>query len=296
MTKIQLRRRDAGLAASACTLALLALAGCGGGTDAGVVRDQGTSTSLHMTCIDTCVQSNTLGAGQMEAHFTIVDNGEKAQAQAGFFDGFSVGYNVELDGDTLYFVQGGIATQMGLPISPGAGIKVHDAAAFSPYVMDFPQVPAGAVAGQFELRRAGQSFTSQTSLPAPFKIVSPADNTTVSKASNAVALELDAALPQAAWTVEHSQCRDTGNVLHVQVGNGSISAFSTDDGRSVQFHAADFMASLQFKDANGTPLTLASCIFVLQAAVTNGGTLADGFATGSSVSAVQLRQLTVSAR
>jgi hypothetical protein len=296
MFKIQLRRRHAGLAASACALAVLALAGCGGGTDAGVVRDKGTSTSLHMSCTGACVQSDTLTAGQMEAHFTVVDNGKKAQAQAGFFDGFTLGYNVELEGDTLYFVQGGVATQMGLPISPGAGIKVHDAAPFSPYVMDFPQVPATAVSMQFELRRAGQTLTSQTSLPAPFNIVSPADNTTVSKASNAVALQLDAALPQAAWTVEHSQCRDTSNVPHVQIGNGSVSAFSTDDGRNVQFHAADFMASLQFKDANGNPLALASCDFVLQAAVTNGGTLADGFEMGSSVSAVQLRQVTVLAR
>lgn len=296
MSKIQLRRRHAGLAAGACALALLALPGCGGGTNAGVVPDKGTSTSLHMACTGTCVPSDTLAAGQMEAHFTIVDNGKKAQAQAGFFDGFTLGYNVELHGDTLYFVQGGVATQMGLPISPGAGIKVHEAAPFSPYVMDFPQLPTTAVAGQFELRRAGQTFISQTSLPAPFNIVSPADGATVSKASNAVALQLDTAQPQATWTVENSQCRDTANVLHVQAGNGSISAFSTDDGRSVQFHAADFMASLQFKDADGNPLALASCVFVLQAAVTNGGTLADGFEAGSSVSAVQLRQLTVSAR
>ncbi len=296
MTKIQLRRRHAGLAASACALALLALAGCGGGTTAGVVNDKGTSTTLRMSCTGPCVESDTLSTGQMEAHFTVVDNGRKAQAQAGFFDGFTLGYNVELEGDTLYYVQGGVATRMGLPISPGAGIKVHDAAPFSPYVMDFPQLPAAPVAGQFELRRAGQTFTSQTSLPAPFNIVSPADGSTVSKSSNAVALQLDAALPQATWTVENSQCRDTSNVLHVQAGNGSLPAFSTDDGRSVLFHAADYMASLQFKDANGNPLALTSCVFVLQAAVTNGGTLADGFETGSSISAVQLRQLTVSAR
>ncbi|MFL6696744.1 MAG: hypothetical protein ACJ8GJ_06220 [Vitreoscilla sp.] len=296
MSKITLRRRHATLAASASTLAILLLAGCGGGTDGGVVPDKGTSTSLRMSCLSTCVQSDTASTGQMEAHFTLVDNGKKAQAQAGFFDGFTVGYNVELNGDSLYFVQGGVATRMGLPISPGAGIKVHDALPFSPYVMDFPQLPATEVAGQFELRRAGQTYVSQASLPPPFSIVAPADNTTVSKSSNAVPLQLDSAQPQATWTVENSQCRDTSNVLHVQVGNGIISAFSTDDGRSVQFHAADFMASLQFDDANGARLPLASCVFILQAAVTHGGTLADGFAIGSSVSGVQLRQVTVTAK
>ncbi len=296
MFKTIQRRRHAGLAASACALATLTLAACGGGTDAGVVRDKGVSTTLRMSCTGTCVQSNTLSTGQMEAHFTIVDNGRKAQAQAGFFDGFTLGYNVELNGDTLYFVQGGVATQMGLPISPSAGIKVHDAAPFSPYVMDFPQLPSTEIAAQFELRRAGQTYTSQVSLPAPFSIVSPADDTTVSKASNAVPIQLDSALPQATWTVENAQCRDTSNVLHEQVGNGVVSAFSTSDGRSVQFHAADFMASLPFNDANGARLPLASCVLILQAAVTDGGTLADGFETGSSVSGVQLRQVTITAR
>jgi hypothetical protein len=296
MFKTMLHRRHAGLAASACTLAILTLAGCGGGTDAGVVPDKGTSTSLHMSCLSTCVQSNTLSTGQMEAHFTVVDNGRKAQAQAGIFDGFTLGYNVELNEDTLYFVQSGGATRMGLPISPGAGIKVHDAAPFSPYVMDFPQLPATSVDGQFELRRSGQTYVSHVSLPAPFAITSPGDDTTVSKSANAVPIQLDSAQPQATWTVENSQCRDTSNVLHVQAGNGIVSPFSTVDGRSVQFHAADYMASLQFADANGVPLPLASCVFILQAAVTNGGTLADGFETGSSVSGVQLRQVTITAK
>jgi hypothetical protein len=296
MTTTMLRRRHAGLAASACALATLTLAACGGGTDAGVVPDQGSSTSLHMTCTGDCVPSDTLPAGQMEAHFTIVDNGKKAQAQAGIFDGFTLGYNVELHGDALFFVRGTDVQQMGLPISPGADIKVHDAAAFSPYILDFAQLPTAPVDAQFELRRAGQTYISHVTLPAPFAITSPTGAITVSKASNAVPLQLDSALPQATWTVENSQCRDTSNVPHVQIGNGNISAFSSDDGRSWQFHAADYMASLPFTDVNGARLPLASCVFTLQAAVTTGGTLADGFQTGSSVSGVQLRQVSVTAR
>ena len=53
-------------------------------------------------------------------HFTLVDNGRKTQAQAGFIDGFTLGYNVELDGDSLYYVQDGVATQIAPAHQPAA--------------------------------------------------------------------------------------------------------------------------------------------------------------------------------
>ena len=293
MTDTAIVRPVAGLALGACALAILALAGCGGGGESGTVNDHGrTSTTQHLECLSTCYESDTLATGGMVADFYIVDDGTRTQAQAGFHTGLTLGYNVELEGDTLYFVRDGMATQMGLPVDNRAIFPA------SPYLFDFAQRATAAVTGRFELRRAAQVYASSVTLPAPFNITSPRDGSVYSKASNAVDIQLDSARPEAAWAVVHADCRDTGDQLWVQAGgNAPSSMFTSADGRSVQFHAADYMASLQFTDTTtGAVASLKSCNFTLQATVTNGGTMADGFRAGSSISGLQMRTLKISLR
>lgn len=298
MSKTLMRRPRADPGTGACALALLILAGCGGGGEAGVVPDHGTSTNKPMVCLGPCVDSSTLSAGQMEAHFYIVDDGNRTQAQGGFFAGFSVGYNVELEGDPLYFVRGTNAVQMGLPVNDfdnTFGIVFIPLG--QPYLYDFPSNPTDAVTGQFELRRAsGQVYTSTVTLPAPFRITSPADNTVVSRASDAVALQLDSAQPDATWTVENANCTDTTGMHWTHAGGSTASLFSTADGRSVVFHAADYISTLQFTTDTGATPVLTNCVLKLQATLTNGGTLANGFMPASSISGIQLRTLSLTVR
>ena len=288
-------RRVAGFRAGACALAIVALAGCGGGGEAGTVNDHGTSTTQRMNCASACVESDTLSAGQMQAQFYLEDDGTRTQAEGGFFSGITIGYNVELHGDALYFVHGTVASQMGLPKASG-GAAMADLG--SPYLYDLPQRATAPLAGQFELHHAGQVYTSSTTLPAPFSIVSPTAGAVYSKASDAIPIQLDAARPEATWLVDAIDCRTSNNQSWVGGGAGWDPAFfTTDDGRSVQFHAATYMARLQqlFAQAGGTG-TLTSCNLTLKASVTNGGTTADGLAAGSSISGLQLRKVKISVK
>ena len=289
--KTMLRRRLAGLEAGACALAILTLAGCGGGGEAGTIHDHCTSTTERMTCAATCVPSDTLSAGQMEAHFYLEDDGTRTQAQAGFFHGFSVGYNVELGDEPLYFVRGTDSEAMALPLgySASSGDPLGD-----PYLYDFAQRATAPVAAQFQLHHAGQVYVSSVTLPAPFNINSPANGTTYSKASAVVPIQLDSAQPQASWDVANANCKATDGTTWVDGGNDGASYFSTVDGRSVQFRAADYMASLKFTNTStGAVAALVSCNITLQATVTSGGTMADGFEAGSSISGLQLRKVQI---
>lgn len=288
MTKTSIRRPLAGCVASACAVAILALTGCGGG-ESGSVDDHGkTSTSVHMNCGSACVQSDTVATAGLVAHFYIEDDGKRTQAQAGFYSGFTLIYNVELNGDSLYYVQDGVATQMGLSVDTRLG----------PYLVDFARRATAPVTGQFELRRPTQTYASTVTLPAPFDIASPQDGAVYSTSSNAIPLQLDSARPEAAWSVVNATCKDTGNVTHVALFTAAASPmFSTVDGRSAQFHGADFMAALDFTDTTtGVRPQVKSCDLKLQATVTNAGTLAGGFGVNSLISGLQLRKLSISLR
>lgn len=293
MNKTIASRRRAGLQASACALAILSLAGCGGG-EAGTIPDHGTSTSEHMNCLTTCIAADTLSAGQMEAHFYLEDDGTRTQAQAGFFSGFTIGYNVELGAEPLYFVRGTDARRMALPLvgNGQAGAPIGD-----PYIYDFARRATAAVAAQFELHHAGQVYTSSVTLPAPFAIGSPGNGSTYGRTSSVVPILLDAARPEATWDVANANCSATDGTTWVSGGGDGTPYFSTADGRSVQFRASDYMAALRFTNTTtGAVATLTSCNITLQATVTSGGTMADGFRAGSSISGLQLRKVQITLR
>ncbi len=296
MTTTSLRRPRAGLAALALAGASLPwLAACGGG-DNGVVADHsGTSSTVRMSCTGACVESDTLSPGQIEAHFYIVDDGSRAQAQAGFFNGFSIGYNVELEGDVVNFVQGSSSTRMALP-QPGsdAFANLFDLTD-SPYLADFA-LPSGAITGQFQMVRATQTLTSTVTLPAPFRITAPGNNATESKASDAVTIQLDAAQPDVAWDIRGASCVDTAGVTWSLSAASSGTYFSTADSRSFSFDAARYFASLKPVQSDGSVATLSSCAVTIHATLTNNGTVANGFRAGSSISAIQLRSLVLNLR
>jgi hypothetical protein len=298
MTQMISDRPRAGFIALACALApvLAALAGCGGG-DGGVVADpKGTSASVQLECTIKCVDSDTLSTGQMEAHFYIVDDGTRTQAQAGFFHGFAIGYDVELTGgDVVNFIQGSTSTPMELEDNMTNAFGDTLSLPGDPYLVDIKALPTAAVSGQFQLVRPTQTLTSSVTLPAPFNITAPGNNATSSKTSDAVVLQLDAAHPDVAWEAPAATCIDNTGATWDSGGGGSGTSvyFATADSRSFTFDAARYMADLVFKRTDGTIAVIDSCAVTLKALRTNEGTLADGFATGSDVSAIQLRTVKI---
>jgi hypothetical protein len=294
MTEMILHRSKAGFTAlaSAFLPVLALLAGCGGGNGGVIPDNAGTSATNVMQCTDTCIESDTLAPGKMEAHFYLVDDGSRLQAQAGFFSGFSIGYNVELQGDVLNYLQGTSTTRMALANQDPNAFFSTLGLPGSPYLADVPSLPTAAVTGQFQLVRAAQTLTSEVTLPAPFRITTPSNNATVSKATGSVAIQLDSAQPGAAWQVS-AICTDTGGTDYGQAGGAGSSLFTTADGREVSFDLASYEASLQFTQQNGTPAVITHCIVTFQATVTNDGTVADGFQSGSAASGIQLRTVSI---
>lgn len=299
MPKMTVRRPRAGLVALACASAPLlgVLAGCGGGGDNGIIPDNaGTSSTVRMNCTSQCIESDTLTPGQMEAHFYIVDDGSRAQAQAGFFSGFSLGYNVELEGDVLNFAQGSSSTRMALP--KGDNSQFFDTLRLpgNPYLADFSNLPTGEVTGQFQMVRATQTLTSTVTLPSPFRITAPGNNATSSKSSDAVTIQLDSVQPNATWEVRSASCVDTTGATWSTSTGGTAQFFSTTDSRSFLFDAAGYFDSLVLTRSDGTVAVLSSCAATVQATVTNNGTVADGFKAGSAISGIQLRTVTLNLR
>lgn len=286
------RRPLAGRFALACLAAplLAAIAGCGGGENGTVDDSAGTSTTQSMNCTVACKQSDTLASDTLEAHFYVVDDGSRTQAQVGFFSGITIGYNVELRGDVVNFVQGTTTTRMALAKAAPTSNAFFSTLGLpgNPYLADFSTMPTAAVTGEFRMVRATQTLSSSVVLPAPFRITAPGNNATSSKTSDAVTIQLDSAQPNVAWQAG-TVCTDTTGTTHVQTASGAAAYFTTADSRNFSFDAARFVAGLQYTDANGGAATIASCTMTLKALVTNDGTLAEGLGTGSAISGIQLR-------
>ena len=157
--------------ATAALATVGALASCGGG----VVPDpRGTSPDVRLQCGGNgCVPSGTLSTGSITALMYVVDDGTRTQAQAGFNTDGSIFHNVELEGDTLWLVDGGTRTRMALARGGAWDFFQNLLTLGQPYLADLAPQPTTARTYQFELRRAGGTVTSQVTLPPPFTIATP---------------------------------------------------------------------------------------------------------------------------
>ena len=276
------------LSRAAFAVALAAgLGGCGGG----VVPDPyGTSPDVRLTCDGGCVASNTLDTSRITALMFVVDDGTRTQAQAGFNTDGSIFHNVELEGDTLWFVDGPTSLRMALR-REGAWDFFGDLFTLgAPYLADIAPQPATARHYTFELRRAGGTLSSQVTLPPPFTITSPGRSQTYSIAAATVPVQVTSPLASGNFSTTF-QCLDANGIpSSSRVPDGQ--SFSQVDGTGMlfTFNVQAFLASLQFDPAT-LPAPVTSCDITLRAVDVDVGTLADGFHAFSILQATQTRSV-----
>ena len=277
--------------AAACCLAaglLAALVACGGG----VVPDPGgTSPNVRLQCDGGCVESDTLSTGSITALMVVVDDSTRTQAQAGFNTDGSIFHNVELEGDTLWFVDGGTQTQMALSLE-GAFDFFQDLLTLGqPYLADIAPQPIAARTYQFQLRRANGTLTSEVTLPTPFTIATPGGNQVFAIGSTTVPILVTAPLETGNFSTTFVCTDANGNQTSNRVPDGQ--SFSQEDatGESFQFNVQAFLASLEFdQDAfPGAPVT--RCDITLHVVETVDGSLASGFHAFSVLQATRTRSV-----
>ena len=270
------------------TALLAALAACGGG----VVPDPGgTSPNVRLQCDGGCVESDTLSTGSITALMYVVDDGTRTQAQAGFNTDGSLFHNVELEGDTLWFVDGGTQTQMALSLE-GAFDFFQDLLTLGqPYLADIAPQPTAARTYQFQLRRASGTLTSQVTLPAPFTIATPGGNQVFAIGSTTVPVLVTAPLDTGNFSTTFVCIDANGNQTSNRVPDGQSFSQVDATGESFQFNVQAFLASLEWDQDTlaGAPVT--RCDITLHVVETADGTLAPGFHAFSILQATQTRSV-----
>ena len=277
-------------AARGCLAAslLAALAACGGG----VVPDPGgTSPNIRLQCDGGCVESDTLSTGSITALMFVVDDGTRTQAQAGFNTDGSIFHNVELEGDTLWFVDGGTQTQMALSLE-GAFDFFQDLLTLGqPYLADIAPQPTAARAYQFQLRRASGTLTSEVTLPTPFTIATPGGNQVFAIGSRTVPVLVTAPLDTGNFSTTFVCTDADGNQTSDRVPDGQSFSQVDATGESFQFNVQAFLASLEW-DQDGFPSApVTRCDITLHVVETTDGTLASGFHAFSILQATQTRSV-----
>lgn len=277
-------------AARGCVAAglLAALAACGGG----VVPDPGgTSPNVRLQCDGGCVESDTLSTGSITALMYVVDDGTRTQAQAGFNTDGSLFHNVELEGDTLWFVDGGTQTQMALSLE-GAFDFFQDLLTLGqPYLADIAPQPTAARGYQFQLRRASGTLTSQVTLPAPFTIATPGGNQVFALGSTTVPVLVTAPLDTGNFSTTFVCTDANGNQTSNRVPDGQSFSQVDATGESFQFNVQAFFASLEWDQDSLPAAPVTRCDITLHVVETNDGTLADGFHAFSILQATQTRSV-----
>lgn len=190
------------LAAAFSVLALAALCACGGG-DGNYTQGGGSTVGATLYCAGqpACVESNTLATANLHARMYVVSDGQHAQAQAGFLDHDGDNFNVELNGDAAYVVDGATRTPLGVP-NRTANTLVTD-----PYIADLSSVPVLARSYQLQLVRPSGTYTSTVTMPPAFTITAPG----VAKLGDdslVFTLDVDAS-PDPAVSVQSFHCLDT---------------------------------------------------------------------------------------
>ena len=143
------------LATSAASFLLVAsLAACGGGGgDMPFADPNGTSTTQHLTCTSTCTESDTQPSSALHVEYFVLDDGQRAQAQAGFSTHpVILNYNVELEGDVQDVIHGGTTQRLALP-RPG-NLPWDFQILTPPYLADLASAKSGTTDFTFQLTRS----------------------------------------------------------------------------------------------------------------------------------------------
>ncbi len=277
--------RSAAVALAAATT----LASCGGG----VVPDpRGTSPDVRLQCgSNGCVPSDTLSTGSITALMYVVDDGTRTQAQAGFNTDGSIFHNVELEGDTLWFVDGGSQTRMALARGGAWDFFQNLLTLGQPYLADLAPQPATARTYQFELRRAGGTVTSQVTLPPPFTIAAPGSDQAFAIGSRAVPIAVTSPLNTGNFNTTFVCTDANGNQTSNRVPDGQSFSPVDNTGETFQFNVPAFLASLEFDQGVASPAPVTRCDIVLHAVDTNAGALASDFHAFGVLQATQTRSV-----
>jgi len=284
------RRPAVGLAA----LGLLAtLASCGGG----VVPDPGgTSPNVRLNCAGACVPSDTISTSAITAFMYVVDDGSRTQAQAGFNTDGSIFHNVELEGDTLWLVDGSRQTRMALSREGAWDFLLDLLTLGQPYLADIAPQPTTARTYQFQLRRAGGTVTSEVTLPEPFEFATPGAGQTFPIGATGVPITLTRPLDVGAFSTTFL-CTDTnGNQTSNRVPDGQSFSQLDASGVNFQFNVQAFLASLEWDQDAFPPGPVARCDVTLRAIDSVPGALAPDFHAFSILQATQTRSVRIRLR
>ena len=270
-------------------LAMAVLASCGGG----VVPDpQGTSPDVRLECgANGCVPSDTLSTGSITALMYVVDDGTRTQAQAGFDTDGSIFHNVELEGDTLWVVDGSTPRRMLLAREGAWDFFQNLLTLGQPYLADIAPQPSAARGYEFQLRRAGGTVASQVTLPAPFVIGEPANDQVFAIGPGTVPISVTAPLNTGNFSTTFVCTDANGNQTSNRVPDGQSFSQVGNDGESFQFNVQAFLASLEFDQDVAPPAAVARCDVTLHVVNTNTGTLSGAFHAFSVLQATQTRSV-----
>jgi hypothetical protein len=278
--------RWSGAFAAAALAALLSA--CGGG----VVPDPGgTSPDVRLQCDGGCVPSDTLATGSITALMYVVDDGTRTQAQAGFNTDGSIFHNVELEGDTLWFTDGGTQTRMALARGGAWDFFQNLLTLGQPYLADISPQPTTARPYEFQLQRAGGTVKSQVTLPAPFTIATPGNEQAFAIGSAAVPITVTSPLNVGNFSTTFVCTDANGNQTSDRQPDGQSFSQMDDIGQTFQFNVQAFLASLEFDQDVAPPAPVANCDVTLHAVSSNTGTLAPDFHAFSILQATQTRSV-----
>ena len=266
------------------------LAGCGGG----VVPDPGgTSAVVRLNCTSACVASDTLDTSRITAFMYVVDDGTRTQAQAGFNTDSSLLHNVELDGDTLWLVDGATQTRMLLSIDGAWDFLLDLLTLGQPYLADLSPQPTAARTYQFELRRSSGTATSQVTLPAPFDLTAPAAGQSFSLGATLVPIAASAPLDTGDFSTTFTCTDANGNQTSNRVPDGQSFSMTDATHEAFSFNVQAFLASLEWDQDTFPPAAVTRCDVTLRAVVANAGSPASSFHAFSVIQATQIRTLRI---
>jgi hypothetical protein len=226
----------------------------------------------------------------------VVDDGSRTQAQAGFNTDGSIFHNVELEGDTLWFVDGNRQTRMALSREGAWDFLLDLLTLGQPYLADIAPQPTTARDYQFQLRRAGGTVTSTVTLPAPFSLATPGDGEVVPIGAVAAPVSVTRPLTVGAFSTTFL-CTDTnGNQTSNRVPDGQSFSQLDASGVNFQFNVQAFLASLEWDQDAYPPGPVARCDVTLRAIDSVPGSLASDFHAFSILQATQTRSVRIRLR
>jgi hypothetical protein len=281
-------------AACLAQLGLLAtLASCGGG----VVPDPGgTSPDVRLNCGGACVASDTISTSAITAFMYVVDDGTRTQAQAGFNTDGSIFHNVELEGDTLWFVDGSRQTRMALSREGAWDFLLDLLTLGQPYLADIAPQPTTARDYQFQLRRAGGTVASTVTLPAPFSFAAPGNGQVAAIGSTGVLVQVTRPLSVGAFSTSFLCTDANGNQTSNRVPDGQSFSQLDASGVNFQFNVPAFLDSLEWDQDAFPPAPVSRCDVTLRAIDSVPGTPDPAFHAFSILRATQTRSVQIHLR